>query len=31
MAQANYVNAMDSDVMATKWYNDSPCVGLVFH
>jgi len=31
MAQANYVNAMDSDVMATKWYNDSPNVGLVFH
>ena len=31
MAQADYVNAMDSDVMATKWYNDSPNVGLVFH
>ena len=31
MAQADYVNAMDSDVMATKWFNQSSKVGLVFH
>ena len=29
--EAGYVNAMKSDVMATKWFNDSDRVGLVMH
>ena len=29
MNQAGYVNAMESDLMATKWFNDSNKVGLV--
>ena len=28
---AGYVNAMKSDVMATKWFNQSNKVGLVMH
>ena len=28
---AGYVNAMKSDVMATKWFNQSSRVGLVKH
>jgi hypothetical protein len=31
MNQAGYVNAMESDLMATKWFNDSNKVGLVMH
>ena len=31
MTAAGYVDAMASDVMATKWFNPSPNVGLVFH
>lgn len=31
MNAAGYVDAMASDVMATKWFNDSNKVGLVFH
>ena len=29
--ESGYVNAMKSDVMATKWFNDSGKVGLVMH
>ena len=31
MDKAGYVNAMESDLMATKWFNDSNKVGLVMH
>jgi len=31
MDQEGYVNAMDSDLMATKWFNQSHKVGLVMH
>ena len=31
MNQAGYVDAMKSDLMATKWFNDSNKVGLVMH
>ena len=31
MDRAGYVNAMESDLMATKWFNDSNKVGLVMH
>jgi hypothetical protein len=31
MNAAGYVDAMASDVMATKWFNPSHKVGLVFH
>ena len=31
MNRAGYVNAMESDLMATKWFNDSNKVGLVMH
>tara|TARA_R110000824_G_scaffold27608_8_gene93637 strand:- start:5211 stop:5819 length:609 start_codon:yes stop_codon:yes gene_type:complete len=31
MDHEGYVNAMDSDLMATKWFNQSHKVGLVMH
>lgn len=28
---AGYADAMSNDLMATKWFNDTNKVGLVFH
>lgn len=31
MTLAGYVNAMETDLNATKWFNDTNKVGLIFH